>query len=94
MNRYVELIGLLHSGIECHATGPSYSDIVWKNQTIPKAALDGQLNSLNQHRLDASANTFFMNSKPMNALIKWIAPLVNKTEEEALDEIKRIFKAL
>ncbi len=51
MNQYIEILGLLHPGIEAHAKGPDYSDIVWKNAKIAKAALDAEIPNISRHRV-------------------------------------------
>ncbi len=94
MSRYIEIIGLLHPGVEADATGTNYNDITWKDQVISKSTLDTEIAAIQQHRLNARADSALADGKPLRALIKWIAPLVGKTRQEALAEVRVIYKTL
>jgi len=55
MNSYIEIIGLLHQGVECSAKGPLYEDIVWKSTVIPKATLAAEIANIAEHRKEHTA---------------------------------------
>ncbi len=68
MNNYVEIVSLLHSGVQCHAKGPLYSDVVWKGAPIPKAALDAGIANIGDHRKNAVATRDIDGMKAFKAL--------------------------
>ncbi len=94
MSRYIEILGLLHPGVEADATGTNYNDITWKDQVISKSTLDTEIAAIRQHRLNVRSDRVIAPGTPMRALVKWIAPLVGKTRQEALAEVRVILKTL